>query len=146
MILKLNQQKGASAILITFMILSIVLVIGLGFSYITNLEIKNTREATASIKAYQLADTSLELAIEFANSWPQQTGYLTSAPDSGYICGSGCDIGDNCFSLGDGQFCMIFLDSSGNPVDFTKPFGNVHTIKAIGKVGSARRSTAVNIR
>jgi len=128
-----NSKKGIS-ILFAILILSVVLSIGLGISYISIQQIKTTREIGYSTVAFFAADTGIENVL-YEDKLCRPPSCSTSTPLS--FCNP------DCTGLKNGYSTSSFLE---NNASYFATFSSdtVSTIRSIGSYKTTKRAIEVS--
>jgi hypothetical protein len=122
-----RKQVGSISLFLTILILAGVLIIAFGISSIILKQIKMSGQAGQSVKAYQAADSGIEWAL-------YQISQGNSIADD-HLC-SNCTLGIDCPEVNGGSYCLKIIQGTTE---------NPEIIKAIGRVGQARRAAEVTL-
>jgi len=123
---KLSQkQKGQISIFLVILVLSVVFTIIFGMSGIMVYQIRMSGWEGESVQAYQAADAG----IEYFLNQIKNSGSIGAA----YLC-SGCALGQNCPTVGEGSYCLETDDPT---------LTNATYIKAKGKFKDTQRAIKI---
>lgn len=123
-----RRDKGAVALLLSFIILSVIFIISVGMAIVRMVEIRLAYNIFESTAAYQAADSGIEFALN----------ELRSDPTGKTIAGIFCD-GDNSdkgkVAVGNGYYCL----------GLTREGTDVKTVKSIGEFNDTKRAVEINL-
>jgi Tfp pilus assembly protein PilX len=145
---KLLPAKRGSILAYSLIILSMMLLIAVGMSFVTVTEKKNASTTDSSVQSYQTADNGVQLAIKkikdnAANPVATITGVFGS-----------CSVNANGFAqvtrndAGPGTYTLTFYsdqDAQSKIADCSKPINTIHNIKSIGAYTDTVRAVQVAI-
>lgn len=118
------KEKGAIALLLAIIIISVVFTISVGMAIVRMVQIKFALNVSDSTISYQAADSGIEYALSKIQS--DSTG---SNIDGGSICPNEAEIGL-------GKYCLE-LDYAGD---------DVVSIRSIGKYRNTKRAVEIRLQ
>lgn len=122
-----RREKGAVALLLSFIILSVIFIISVGMAIVRMVEIQLAYNVFESTAAYQAADSGIEFALNELRS--DSTGDTIT----GVFCDDEAKV-----SVGDGSYCLGFTNSSCQAEEVSK-------VKSIGMFGKTKRAVDVSV-
>lgn len=122
---KKSNSRGTVSLVVTLVILSLILAIALGSSYIVTSGLKTSINYSDSIAAFYAAETGVEQA-------------LFDHKDGGNPSAARCGVGPGWTIYGNAQYCLVVTQT-----DITDPL-TITKIQSIGEYRSTRRSIEIN--
>ena len=129
----MKKSSKASALIISLLILSIMLLVGLSVSITTVKEQKSAMESEKSSIAYQIAESGVEFTMQrlLDNSGLQ----IRNIPGFGECLNGGFTRNE-----GGGQNVIEFLEDDGDDVSCSRPASEVQVIKSSGSFRNVTRA------
>jgi len=122
-------QKGAIALILTLVILTVLLIVALSMADLTLKEIKMSKSVKESLLAYQSADSGIEYAL-----YKIKNG-ATDLAGLGLVAGEECSgASTKWFDVGNSKYCLEpTIDASG-----------ITAVESTGKFRKTRRAVMIS--